>query len=481
MIESLRPLVYHDRMESPWTPHLNRRFLIVIFLALAIWGVTDVRYRASLHPEEPGKHRTDFTVYTEAGAAFFDGRDPYEVTNPRGWKYLYPPMLALVTAPLHGLPTHWQGLIWFALSVAMFWGCYVETVRLLGLAFRDGSLDLEKLKPWLLLVGGCAFIAILFPSLNCMQRGQIGLAKTYFLLLGFRMVMENRGWGRPFAGGVLMAVAVVLKVTPLLPVCFVVFQAGVAWLRKGTRAEAAPGFLGAASGTVAGLLLWFLIVPSTLVGWDANLKHLGTWYQKVGDQSVAFDKGDNLDNPFTVRNQSFSNAVYRLGNWAAYVFFDGPPDKNVHLRKSGPMPMDAPWVQNTVLVIRVGLVLLLFPLAVRLTESDNVRNRAVLLGLACVAALIVSPVSRGHYFMFQLPALVFVPLWFYMEGHSRWARRLAIAPVVLSLLHYVWVYWFGRLGVLGIGTTVWYLIVVIRLLSSRAPAVQPLNTSTAGS
>ncbi|CAI2718756.1 glycosyltransferase family 87 protein [Nitrospina watsonii] len=468
-------------MESFWTPHLNRRFLIVIFLALIIWGLTDVRYRASLHPDEPHKHRTDFTVYTEAGAAFFDGRDPYEVTNSRGWKYLYPPLLALTVAPLHGLPTHWQGLIWFALSVAMFWGCYKESVRLLGLAFRDRSLHLERLQPYLLLVGGCVFVAVLFPMLNCMQRGQIGVAKAYFLLLGFRLVMENRGWRRPFLGGVAMTVAVVLKITPIVPVCFVVFQAGVAWLRKRHRTAAAPGFFGVMGGATAGLLLFFLILPAGLVGWNANLKHLGTWYQKVGNQSVEFDADNNLDNPFTVRNQSFSNAVYRLGNWVAHVFFDGPPDKHVHLKKSGPMPMDADGVQTTVFLIRVGLVLLLFPVAVRLTGSDTVLNRSLLFGLACVAALIVSPVARGHYYMLQLPALMFVPLWLYQQGENRWARRMAIIPVVLSLLHYAWVPVTGRMGLLGIGTTLWYLIVVIRLLAARVPesgtASAPQSTS----
>ncbi|MGP0567162.1 MULTISPECIES: glycosyltransferase family 87 protein [unclassified Nitrospina] len=457
-------------MESTWPPSLHRRFVIFVFLALLIWGVTDVRYRASLHPDQPHKHRTDFTVYSEAGAAFFDGRDPYEVTNPRGWKYLYPPMLALVVAPVHGLPTHWQGLIWFALSVAMLWGCYEESVRLLGLAFRDRSLHLEKLKPYLLLVGGCASVAVLFPMLNCMQRGQIGIAKTYFLLLGFRLVMENRGWVRPFLGGVAMTVAVVLKVTPIVPVSFVAFQAGVAWLRKESRTAARPGFFGVMAGSVAGLLLFFLILPAGLVGWNANLKHLNTWYSKVGNQSVEFDAANNLDNPYTMRNQSFSNAVYRLGNWTAHVFFGGPPDKNVHLKKSGPMPMDAGWVQTTVLIVRVGLVLALFPLAIRLTKSDSVLNRSLLFGLACVAALIVSPVARGHYYMLQLPALVFVPLWLYQRGEIQWAKRMAVIPVALSLLHYALLPVTGRLGVLGIGTTVWYVLAVARLLSPRLPA-----------
>ena len=73
----------------------NKMAWVVLCLGLVIWGLTDVRQRAHFDPvlaaenrEVIGEHRTDLTVFTEAGAAFFDGRDPYEVTNPRGWMYL---------------------------------------------------------------------------------------------------------------------------------------------------------------------------------------------------------------------------------------------------------------------------------------------------------------------------------------------------------------------------------------------------------
>jgi hypothetical protein len=65
---------------------------IIVVALLLVWGFTDVRRRADLDPHNIGAYQTDFTVYTEAGAAFFDGRDPYAVTNPRGWRYLYPPL-----------------------------------------------------------------------------------------------------------------------------------------------------------------------------------------------------------------------------------------------------------------------------------------------------------------------------------------------------------------------------------------------------
>ena len=65
----------------------NRRWgwIVALIAAMTIWGLTDVRSRGRPHLENPLKHRTDLTVFTEAGAAFFDGRPPYEVSNPRGW------------------------------------------------------------------------------------------------------------------------------------------------------------------------------------------------------------------------------------------------------------------------------------------------------------------------------------------------------------------------------------------------------------
>src|SRR6202521_4504581 len=113
-----------------WLKPTRARVILVLALVLAIWGWTDVRLRGTLPPENLLIHKTDFTVFTEAGAAFFDGRDPYAVTNVRGWKYLYPPLFAMLVAPLHHLPTDAQVLVWFALSVLMGWGCYRECVRI---------------------------------------------------------------------------------------------------------------------------------------------------------------------------------------------------------------------------------------------------------------------------------------------------------------------------------------------------------------
>src|SRR5436190_940496 len=120
-------------MARPINSSTNRlnvlRFSVVtVVVAIIVWGLTDVRQRARIDPHNISVHKTDFTVYTEAGAAMFDGRDPYQVANPRGWKYVYPPLFAIVMAPLHTWDPQFQVILWFAISVCLCWGCYRECV-----------------------------------------------------------------------------------------------------------------------------------------------------------------------------------------------------------------------------------------------------------------------------------------------------------------------------------------------------------------
>ncbi len=250
-------------------------------LAMAIWGATDVRLRAVVDPNDTGLHKTDFTVYTEAGAAFFDGRDPYAVTNLRGWGYLYPPLFAILVAPLHALHSEAQAMVWFALSVLMLWGCHRECVRIARVVMPDEperSVFFGPLPDWL---GWATTVAVTLPALNCLQRGQVGVAKMYLLMLGFRLLIEGRSAARSFLAGGILALPIVLKITPLVPVSFALFvQLVAAW--HNPRRPVALGRAGAcATGVAFGLIVCVFLLPAGLIGWRANLHHLDTWLDKV--------------------------------------------------------------------------------------------------------------------------------------------------------------------------------------------------------
>jgi len=456
------------------TEDSGRKKIVWAFLCLllVIWGLTDVRKRAHFDPvlaaENPAlisKHRTDLTVFTEAGAAFFDGRDPYEVTNPRGWMYLYPPLFAILMAPLHTLPPQWQGVVWYFLSLAMAWGCYRETIRLLKQAeveefsYEEGA---GKTFRWIQVA---VIVVILFPTLDCLQRGQVGILILNLLLIGIRVVLEGASWQKPIVGGMLLSLSIVFKIIPALPVFFLLFLLMVHHFQKTEEAKRSYRFLSAGTGVLAGLFLFFFFVTSIFIGWQSNVKHLKTWSRVIGTQAVEASVEGHFSNPHSPRNQSLSNALYFSGTQLAY-WFSGNSEPNPwgYTQTVGRFMASTP-VTNTILVIRVLLCLLLIPLAWK--RSNSALDRLAVFGLACAAMLIASPVSRGHYFMLALPAVLFASLWVWKNMGPKKALLCASIPAILSLMHYVFItfpqmFAYMKLGIicfgtLGIGITLWYV------------------------
>jgi hypothetical protein len=461
--------------------HLRRHWAVFAGLALglAIWCVVDVARRAIVDAERPHLHMTDFTVYTEAGAAFFDGREPYEVTNLRGWKYLYPPLFALLVAPLAQLNATAQVTVFFAISAVLCLGSYFESRRLLAAIVAQTPAR----PPVVALLSIVAGVTVLFPALNCLQRGQIGVVLLYPLLLGLRLILcgkERRSW---FPGGLVLALPIVLKLTPLLPVgCLVLAFAIAAWRRRprSTAPEELPtrtrsGPIWAGLGVLAGGILFVVLLPASLLGWQANLKHLCNWYERVATKAD-HDRTDQFAGAgSTIRNQSLTNAVQRFGNWTAFQFVGGPDDRlldQVRLPELGTMPMDSPVVHATLLGVRglAGIALLAAVIALG-RRGDRV-SLGFVLGLGCVATLVVSPVARGHYFLLYLPAVLFGGLWMCRQHGERAGLCFAGIPMFLCLVHYTALNVAGRIGVLGIGTALWFFAACATVLAGTARGAQ---------
>lgn len=230
-------------------------------------------------------------------------------------------------------------------------------------------------------------------------------------------------------------------------------------------------------GVGLGLSLFLLIVPAALIGWDANLRHLGTWSDLVlssAKQSTAtpgFEKDTH-----SVRNQCLGNAMYRLGNFGAYMLLGGPEDPMVDGDNPPPRMMDAPSVNTCLLLVRITLLAALMLVGVRLGISgDAPLGQTAAFGLACAALLVVSPVARNHYFILFAPAVLFVPLWLDRVGRRRGAIVLALVPGALILLQYILLPYVGRIGLLGLGTTAWVLAAMV-LIARPARSVRVTGT-----
>ncbi|MBI2827380.1 MAG: DUF2029 domain-containing protein [Planctomycetia bacterium] len=460
-------------------PAVRWPLYLCLFVALVVWCAVDVQRRGRIDPNRPELHRTDFTCFTEAGAAFFDGRDPYAVTNVRGWGYCYPPMFALLVAPLSTLDPRWQVTVWFFISAAAVWGCYRECARIarhFAAASTGGAASEGEFPRWLV---WAAVAVSLFPVLNCLQRGQVDVVKLYLVLLGFRLCVAGTTWRAWFGGGAALAAAVVLKLTPLLPLA-VLGAMLVARLvfrplddsRSGGRAIAVG--LGATCGAVALLL----IAPAAFLGWNANLGYIERFHHEKVAKVNDFHEADRTGNTRTLRNQSLSNAVIRLGDFIGYEFLGGYDDRLIDRAwpDSPPMVMDDPGVDRVLLVSRAAVLALLGVAGLLAVLRGDRLAQGATFGLACAAALVVSPISRGYYFAELAPGVLLLPLWLDRRGMPVAARVVAWAPAVLVGLHYGLLPVTGRLGVLGLGTTVWcatgLLLVAVggRLKCRRAAA-----------
>ena len=436
---------------SPWWP-----FVIGVCIALTIWCIVDVRRRARVDGRNP--HSSDFTVYTEAGAAFFDGRDPYAVTNLRGSHYLYPPLFAILVAPLHSLDPPWQATVWFALSAAMSFGCFFECRSIARSLDIPGSRDPlhSRAIPWW--IGVAALLAVLLPTLDCLQRGQVGVAVTYLLLVGYRQILQGRAWPRWTLGGAVLAMPVALKLTPILPVGFVLFQQFASVFSAGERDRLIRRAVSSSLGILIGGLLFFLIVPGVFVGWSANLRHLHTWLQRVVISDLGADRFFDFR---SVRNQSMSNAVSRFGRWLSHAVAGGPDDR-LFGGWASPVPqapMGESIVAEAMIAVRLALLAMLLISGFWLSRGGDAIGQAAAFGLACALTLLISPVSWGHHYTLLLPAVLFVPLWLWQRKMPRASLTIATIPALLSLLHYGLLEYTGRIGLLGIGTTLWFLVI----------------------
>ncbi len=452
----------------------SRWFLAILLFGLCLWGWIDVRSRGFYHPDQPDEHRTDMTVYTEAGAAFFDGREPYEVTNCRGWGYLYPPLFALLMAPLHSLASQDQVMVWYVISVLFLWGVYRELTRLVGCVCAEDGPARQWWAAWYPWLGIAAFCVAFMPTLNCLQRGQVGILKLYLLLLGFRLILRGRRWPAWIGGGIVLSLPIVLKLMPLLPVAFLIFVELVnCWRLR--REQPAAGrvatrcLLSTTAGLLLGLLLFLLFVPAALVGWQANLRHLTTWSQSTFHKVVDGDVEERSGNSHGQRNQSLQNAAYRLGNLTAHVFGGGPDDRLAERMPPPPLAMDSPIAETMLIAARLAILAALALIGIRLGRLGDRLSLATAFALGNIAMLVISPVARAHYFMLVAPATIFLPWWLACRGRRRAAVVMAVTPILLIDLHYFAMPITGRIGLLGLGLTAWLLAAFV-LVQRGGPA-----------
>lgn len=161
-----------------------------------------------------------------------------------------PPVTLLFLYPLTKLPPAPAQVVWAWAKLGM-----ATAIFFLGLGMaRSAGVPLTPVAQGLILG------VWLWPLMGDLQAGQTNLLMLLSLVAGLR-VAQRETPGSSWAAGLLIALATAIKVTPVIFLAYALF-------RRRWR-------LG--SAIALGLLVWLVVVPALVFGWEQNWRWLGQW------------------------------------------------------------------------------------------------------------------------------------------------------------------------------------------------------------
>ncbi|PYT05103.1 MAG: hypothetical protein DMF60_13040 [Acidobacteria bacterium] len=204
----------------------------------------------------------DFPVYYAAGQSLIAGRaDLYspDFALGRVMDYRYPPFFLVALAPLWLLPYSLAAYVWYLLSVFEIIGCVVIVARVFPSFRRSWRL-------WVLVALGVIQYFVM-----ALHYGNAHLPATFLLFASLYCALQQKD----LAAGALMALAITIKLTPVLLLPYFVLK------RQWTLLASVCVFLVA-----------FNVAPSIYFGFRGNSELLRSWYgHVVASQEFHEDNG----------------------------------------------------------------------------------------------------------------------------------------------------------------------------------------------
>lgn len=344
--------------------------ILAVALAAIVASVSSVRMIQ--HPFAHG----DFGVYLHAAHLMRSGENIYtSPTHPvagGGLFYLYPPLLAFLFIPLSYLPENLSIVLWTVLNIALIAWLVPASFEIVS-GERFSALAVKA--RWAIAVFSLLLTGRFF--LQHLDRGQTNILELALLVLGAKLIAQER---RGALGGAIVGLSVALKV---LTAPYTV------WLALEKQAKALAGV---AIGLAIGLLS-----PALLLGWRANAFLLSFWFRHFALN------GDQRESTLGLGyNYSIQGVLFRL--FTPVVAFE----HGGHAYRL--MIFQAPlrWIYAADWVLRLAILGVVVAYWFRFRKSSD---RVVCGGgtaLLCAAIPLLFPTSQQNYFVFLLPAAIYV-------------------------------------------------------------------------
>jgi Glycosyltransferase family 87 len=371
--------------------------LDVLFLIACLVLTADV-----LVPEIWGHGKTkDYGLWYWAGQQVLHGANLY-ATDTKGYlNFIYPPPAAILLAIPSALGKIPLYLALSFLNAAAWWITGYLSNALTGSEKIPG--------PWLAALPAFATVSFVFDMFDL---GQPNLVLLAMMLYGFWLLQHERPW---FAGS-MFALATAIKAFPVAVLPYLL------WRRRWASAASMAVFL----------VVFLLLIPAPIRGYQRNVNELGTWFHAMVGSSSEKGFGQRNEQNWSWVNQSIIAVTHRLVRPLNYNQNEpGLPARTMNL-----IDVDfktANWIVLAVsLLIGLGFIAVIAPLS-RLTP----RSQAEELGILFCLMTIASPLARQYYFMwlfFPITVLMHRAAFDPRLGARRATWALLAAVGVLMLL-----------------------------------------------
>jgi hypothetical protein len=329
------------------------------------------------------------------------GADLYEFTDEHGWHYHYPPLFAILMAPLASPPAtvsvdQQHAILPRVISVLVLYliniTCLVLGLRLIATCLGSTSDDPRRRFRLFVLP-----IAICLPTIGLtMIRGQVDLLMI-MLIACFAAALAAQ---KPFTAGLALAAAICIKIIPAFLVILPLW-------RRDRRC-----LLGCAVGAFVGLAL----VPALVLGPGRTIELYARQAEVVlgpalGAGADASRGAELLDARATV-NQSFQMVLHLT---LYYGQLQIPP-------------RPAAWVRSTHWLLVALLTAMVLWGHGRPAEWDC-RRILIVTALLSVLMVVASPVCHLHYFTLVLPLAMVVVDYLLDRGITWGWAMVCLVPI----------------------------------------------------
>lgn len=322
----------------------------------------------------------DLDCFLRASWAVRNDADLYAVTSDNGWHYNYPPLYAILMAPLADPPRdadpsgylpYWASvaIVYLLSLVCLFWGVHVLASALEERLDGDFQTQPRFCRRWWLL-RMLPILVCMLPIGHTLTRGQVN---TFVLAT---LCAALAGWirGQNFRAGLWLALAICIK---LIPGFLLIYPL---WKRDGR------GLLGCAVGLLVGLV----VVPGMVFGPAKTVTHYETYGRvffgpllKLNED--ASRRTEMLGGVNATESVSVRNALH---NWTY-------PD-----RAQRPLDMQT---GGQIAFILIGVAM---TFATLWPGSGTTLRVTYCFGSLIVLMAILSPVCHTHYLVFAVPIVM---------------------------------------------------------------------------